>query len=117
VYRSVFSKFLTLRRPTCDSNRSRWPLDPRWVEAAEPSFAFGAVGLDRVRAGRRSGELRKVMPLFVGTMATAAAALELGLSEVCGPALVDRVIGYGQMTGTSFEQRVAERARRIERAS
>jgi hypothetical protein len=64
VYRSVFSKFLTLRLPTDDSNRSRWPLDLRWVEVAEPSFAFGAIGLDRVRNGRRSGELRKVMPLL-----------------------------------------------------
>jgi len=42
------------------------------------SFAFGAVGLDRVRACHRSGELRKVMPLFVGTMATAARVVRDG---------------------------------------
>ena len=117
IYRSVFTKFLTLRVPTSDSNRSRWDLDPRWVAVAEPSFAFGAIGLDRVRDGRSSGEIRKLMPLLVGTMATAAASLNVGLIDVCGPALFGHVLAYGRMTGKSFDERVAERVARIERAS
>ena len=117
VYRSVFTKYLTLRVPSGDSNRSRWPLDPRWIEVSEPSFGFGALGLDRVRGGRRTGELRKVMPLIVGGLSTAATVLDARLSDVCGPALMAHVVKYGDTVGKPFEQRCAEKAAQIERTT
>lgn len=116
IFHSALSNFLTLRTATGDSNRSRWPIDPRWVAVAEPTFAFGAIGIERVRDGRWSGELRKVLPLLVGTMATAATALGVGLAEVCGPALQPLVLDYGLAMGKSFEDRQTERRLRIERS-
>ena len=117
IYRSVFTNFLTLRLPGPDTNRSRWPLDERWIDVAEPSFATGVVGIDRVRQGQRAATLRGVLPQLVGNLASAAAALDLGLPDVCGPALIDPVVGYGHSSRKSFEQRRAEKARRMERAS
>ena len=116
IYLSVFTKFLTLRIPGPDTNRSRWPLDPRWVAVAEPSFAFGSLGIERVRAGQSEGDLRKLLPLLVGTMASAAASLDVGLEGVCGPALVGSALAYGRVSGKAFEERVAERRTRMGRA-
>jgi hypothetical protein len=73
VWRSATAEWLTYRTPTEDGTRSRWPIAPEWAKVQQASLAEDAAGIDRVRAGRRRGELRKLMPAFVGYLAHVAA--------------------------------------------
>lgn len=73
LWRSATSRWLTYRTPTTDETRSRWPIAPEWAHVQRASLVEDAAGIERVRAGRRRGELRRVTPAFVGYLARVAA--------------------------------------------
>jgi hypothetical protein len=66
-------EWLTLRSPSADSNRSRWPLDPRWQAAQFASLAHGATELRFIREHKRVTSLRSLMPALVGYLVAFAA--------------------------------------------
>lgn len=72
VWASVTSDWLSYRVPTADDTRSRWPVAAEWAQVQRAALRGEAVGFDRVRAGRRRGELRKLTPALIGYLARAA---------------------------------------------
>jgi len=106
------SQWLTLRIPTADDTRSRWPIDPRWQAVQRCSLSGNALPADRMRAGAASGELRRMLPQLVGYLASAA--LPLGTTDLDSTlaALRPHVEAYGQRRSLSFDDRVAEKRRR-----
>jgi hypothetical protein len=74
------------------------------------SLAAGAAGIERIRAGRRKGDLRTTMPQLVGYLTRVAAILELpDLPSTLGA--VRRLAADDEIRrGISFEQRIADRS-------
>jgi hypothetical protein len=60
------AEWLTLRSPTGDSNRSRWPLDPRWAAVQSATLAQGATELRFIRDRKRAASIARLMPALVG---------------------------------------------------
>jgi hypothetical protein len=87
-----------------------------WLVIELPSFAQQEVGLERVAEGKGTGSLRKLLPLFVGCLAsygacTGARSLEEILASVPG-----HVRDYGLISGMSFDARL-DRAHRRRRST
>ena len=64
LWRYCSSEWLTLRRPTSDSNRSRWPLDERWHAVQSASLVHDATELtahSRDQAAKAHRVLRAIM--------------------------------------------------------
>ncbi len=59
-------EWLTLRSPSADSNRSRWPVDPRWQAVRSASLAHAATELRFIRSRKRATSLASLMPALVG---------------------------------------------------
>jgi len=53
-----------------DQTKSRAPIAPEWRQVQNTALRDGELGLARLRAGRRRGSLRKLMPLLVGCLAS-----------------------------------------------
>jgi hypothetical protein len=66
-------EWLTLRTPTADSNRSRWPLDRRWRAVQSASLAHGATELTFIRRRKWATSLARLMPALVGYLVAFAA--------------------------------------------
>jgi len=77
--------WLTLRTPTPDSNRSRWPLDPRWQAVRSASLAHGATELRFIRERKRATVLRNLMPALVGYL--------VAFADVMGTTDIDDTFG------------------------
>lgn len=73
LWRYCTAEWLTLRLPTKDSNRSRWPLDQRWQAVQSASLAHGATELRFIRERKRATLLRNLMPALVGYLVAFAA--------------------------------------------
>jgi hypothetical protein len=65
--------WLSLRMPTADKTRSRWPVAPEWIRIQEASLRNGAIGLQRVRRGHRRGSIRRLLPSARGYVAAIGA--------------------------------------------
>lgn len=77
-------EWLSLRTPTADQTRSRWPVAPEWKDVQQASLRNGAIGLERMRAGHRSGSIRRLLPATRGYLAAVGA---LGGAQSLGDAL------------------------------
>jgi hypothetical protein len=104
-------QWLTLRTPTSDETRSRWPLDPRWESVQQSTLAGNALPAERMRAGTNDGTLRKLLPQLVGYLA--GAAVPLGTHDLVDTleALHPYIEAYGRQRQFSFDERVAEKRR------
>ncbi len=109
LWASVSSDWLTYRTRTADGTRARWPVAPAWAAVQTVSLRSDAVGMDRVRAGRRHGELRKLLPQLVGYLATTGAIVGTDdLASTLG-AVRSLVADDEIRRHVPFEGRVAER--------
>lgn len=106
------SQWLTLRRPTSDDTRSRWPLDPRWTAVQRYSLSGNSLPAERMRAGAASGELRRMLPQLVGYLAGSAVPLGTTSLDDTLDALRPHIEAYGQRRSMSFDERVADKRRR-----
>jgi hypothetical protein len=79
LWRYATDEWLTYRVPS-RSERSRWPVAPEWTAVQAASLGGNVVGLNRVRAGRRTGTIRRIFPALAGYLATFAAAI--GTTEI-----------------------------------
>lgn len=66
LWRYCTGDWLTLRAPTGDSNRSRWPLDARWEAVQLASLAHCGVELRFIRQRKRASSIHRLMPALVG---------------------------------------------------
>lgn len=76
LWRYGTTDWLSLRIPTADTNRSRWPLDPVWAVVQDAPFGGEVAGLDRIRSGTRQGSLRRLTPGLVGYLAAFGALMD-----------------------------------------
>ncbi|MDW3213117.1 MAG: hypothetical protein R8G01_03910 [Ilumatobacteraceae bacterium] len=105
-------QWLTLRIPSGDETRSRWPLDPRWAAVQRSSLVGASIPAERIRAGEHAGTLRKMLPALVGYLT--GAALPLGTHDIDDTldALVPHLVAHSQQTGVSFADRISDKRRR-----
>lgn len=110
IWANVTESWLTYRTPTADETRSRWPIAPEWTAIQRASLRSEAIGVDRVRALRRKGEIRKLLPALVGYAAR--------LGSLVGTEEIDTTLAaMGSLfrsdevrRGVSFADRISERA-------
>lgn len=114
MWGSVTESWLSHRTPTSDATRSRWPVSPEWLRIQRPSMRGSIPGLERIRRARRASSLRSIMPALMGYTASFGAHSGLATLEETFEALPGALRDYGVFSGRSFEDRVAEKARRIE---
>jgi hypothetical protein len=105
------SQWLTLRLPTSDDTRSRWPVDPRWQAVQRCSLSGNSLPAERMRAGRAAGALRLRLPQLVGCLAGAAVPLGTSTLDDTFDALRPYIHAYGDRRQLTFEERVAEKRR------
>lgn len=60
------NEWLSLRIPTADETRSRWPVDPRWACVEAASFEGGSAHLERVRERIRQDSLVQAVGALYG---------------------------------------------------
>ena len=66
LWRYCTTDWLTLRSPTGDANRSRWPLDARWDVVQSATLAHGGTELRFIRERKRASSIHRLMPALVG---------------------------------------------------
>lgn len=109
LWASVSSDWLTYRSPTADQTRSRWPIAPEWSAIQAATLRSNAIGIDRLRAARRNGELRRILPALVGYLASAGAILDHDdLPSTLG-AVRHLVSVDERRRGVGFADRIADR--------
>ena len=74
IWLGVTNDWLTLRTPTGDATRSRWPIESSWEDIQRASFASGAFGIKRIYDGRKRGELARLLPGARGFLSSIGAA-------------------------------------------
>lgn len=115
LWGDVTESWLTHRIPTGDDTRSRWPVSPEWATIQRASLRSDAIGIDRVRALRRSGQLRTITPTLVGYLARAGALV--GVEDLDSTlAAVGEIVRNDEIRRrVPFADRIAERASQEER--
>ena len=106
-------EWLSLRTPTSDTTRSRWPVDPAWERVRRAAVGDVGCGLERMYEGRRRGEGRMLVPFLVGYVVSYAAVFGLDSVEESCSALVDVIRSSCVSRGLSFEKRVLARRRKM----
>jgi hypothetical protein len=109
LWASVTDDWLTYRTPTGDDTKSRWPIDGAWSSVQRASLRAEAVGMDRVRAGLRRGDLRRLTPALVGYLASVGAVLGMGDLDSTLAAVRYLVQDDERRRGVAFTERIAER--------
>jgi hypothetical protein len=104
--------WLSLRVPTNDDTRSRWPLDPRWELIQRSTLSGGCAPATRIRAGIREGELRTFRKLATGVLSSMA--VPLGTSGIGDTlwAVEPELQLYERVSQKTFAERVDEKRRR-----
>ena len=109
LWRYCTAEWLTLRSPTPDSNRSRWPLDQRWVGVQSASLAHGATELRFIRERKRATVLRNLMPALVGYLvAFAVVTGSTDIDDTFGE-ILDAVANDEIVRRMTFAERVQRR--------
>lgn len=113
AWAALSTSWLTYRTRTADQTRSRWPVAPEWASVQSASFAEQAVGLERVKAGRHKGSLRKLSPGLVGYLAAVGAHTGAGDLETTLLALPQLVRDYEIVSRRTFAERVRIKRRAL----
>jgi hypothetical protein len=106
----VTESWLTYRTPTGDGQRDRWPTAAEWAVIQRASLRSDAIGADRVRALRRRGELRKLLPTVVGYSARIGALVGTDDIDTTLAAMGELFRADELRRGVLFADRIAERA-------
>lgn len=104
--------WLSLRSPTADATKSRWPVSPVWEQIRRASVVDSDWGIERVYNGLRDGEFRLLVPMLVGYVVRYAAVFGIDTAEATCGRLSEVVRTSCLSRGLSFEKRVA--AKRLE---
>ncbi|MEQ1874056.1 MAG: hypothetical protein ABL953_10030 [Ilumatobacteraceae bacterium] len=104
--------WLSLRTPTEDETRSRWPVDDRWKAIQGSSLAGGCAPADRIRAGQREGELRTLRKLATGVLSSMAVPLDTDDIRDTLQAAEAELLNYELVSQRFFADRVDEKRRR-----
>ena len=106
------SSWLSLREPTGDATKSRWPIAPEWVQVQRCQVGQDAYGLERLIRQRELATLEGLAPGLMGYVSSFAAVLGTRDIEDTLEVLPAFLRNYGESTDTSFADRVAKKAKR-----
>lgn len=105
-------KWLSLRVPTDDVTRSRWPVDARWAAIQRSTLAGSSLPAERIRAGQQAGDIRRMLPQLYGWLTGAAATLGTNDLVSTFAALSPHIAQFEAQTGKVFAQEAIEKRRR-----
>ncbi len=105
--------WLTLRVPTADQTRSRWPLDPVWQRIQRPSFAEHVAGVERLRDARGEATLLAIRPGLIGYLSSFAALTGVESVEGLTAGLIAYSRDYEVVSGVTFTDRVRDKRRKL----
>lgn len=112
LWRESTHNWLTLRTPTADQTRARWPLAPWWEAVQQSALAHDPIGVARLKEADRQGALRLLLPQLNGYASSAAVHLgTVGIDDTLA-ALAEPLRGYEETSGMPFELRVESKRRR-----
>jgi hypothetical protein len=74
VWEYLTHDWLSLRIPSGDSNRSRWPVSPAWETVQNAGMDNAPVGIEVVRTAEQRGDARRLIPMLVGYASTLTAS-------------------------------------------
>ena len=103
------SEWLSLRVPTGDCTRSRWPVDPRWEHVRASALAGVTAPADRIREGEKQGQLRTLRKLATGVLSSMAAVLDTKDIDDTLMAVDPELRLYEQISSVRFADRVADK--------
>ncbi len=102
-------QWLTYRKASRHSCAHRWPIAPEWEQIQNATLAGDAIPMDRITAGRRTGELRRLMPGLNGYVAGFASWTGHDtIGDACA-ALPEHLQAYERTSRRSFCSRVTEK--------
>ncbi|HEY1445903.1 MAG TPA: hypothetical protein VGF51_13505 [Acidimicrobiales bacterium] len=107
-------EWLTLRSPTDDRTRCRWPLAPEWRAVQEATLGHPAIGLERLRLARRSKSIEKLLPGLNGYLASMGALIGTEGIDDTLEAIGHHLHTYEIISHTTFSERVARRRSELE---
>lgn len=108
IWRYMTEEWLSLRVPTADATRSRWPVDPRWQVIQQASMANGAVPIERVSEANRRAELSWWLPRLLGSIASCGALIGANSAAEALDAVPGLVELYELQGGRGLEDRLIE---------
>ena len=111
LWRESTHAWLTLRTPTGDQTKSRWPLAEWWEAVQRSALCHELLGIARLKDSSRIGALRLLMPLLNGCVASAAVHLSTDDIEGTLAALVLPLRDYERISGMPFGLRVDTKRR------
>jgi hypothetical protein len=105
-------EWLSLRVPTSDQTRSRWPVDERWQLVQGSALRGNCAPAARIKAGEREGQLRVFRKLATGVLSSMA--VPLGTDDVADTldAVEQELYLYEKISGRTFPDRVGEKRQR-----
>lgn len=117
LWRYGTEKWLSLRMPGNDSNKSRWEVAPEWRRVQQVQFGCEAHGLVRMYRGRAKGEMAKLAPTLFGALSSMAALTDRkDISEVIS-LLPDFSTWYEQKSEVTFADRALDKRHKFGLAS
>lgn len=115
VWEYLTHDWLSLRIPSGDSNRSRWPVAPAWEVVQRADMDNAPVGVEVVRTAEQRGDARRLIPMLVGYASSLTASYG---GESLDDVLETVRFAYGEYelrSGLSAEDVVA--AKRLKRGA
>jgi hypothetical protein len=105
------TEWLSLRMPTEDGTRARWPVAAEWDQVRRARLTEGANGVERMQAGRARGSLERLEATLVGYLASYAAwSGTRDIEDTCE--LIPYLLrANGFHSGVHFDQKVYRRRR------
>ena len=104
-------EWLSLRVPTDDQTKSRWPIDADWLAVRRASISCTDWGIARLYKSQRAGELAHIMPGLVGYLSSFGAITNNHDLE----SILDRVfieaVSWIDDSGIAMEDRVAAKTK------
>lgn len=113
IWLDLTNSWLTLRRPTNDRTKSRWPVHAAWEEVRRANFSEEFWGIRRTYEGKRIGELRKLMPALTGYLVSFAALTNANSIEDILNVLPHELKQYERKSSVTMPERISRRKREI----
>lgn len=107
LWSKLTTEWLTLRVPSGNSNRSRWPVSPAWEVVQAATFEGSTIQPELIRSGQMRGDLRKITPLTVGLLSSVAALTGARDEEDLMALLGDFLARDARVRGVNFRDRVS----------
>lgn len=102
-------QWLTHRTPIADTTKARWPISPQWAQIQHPTLRHHPAGVERLRAAKRAGSIRKLLPAITGYLAAYGALAGTNDIDDTLATLGIPLRDYETISRTPFAERIDRR--------